>query len=97
MSKTLHKLKNQEFKIATVLGDRLIQLWGKKVHLLLLFVPSNLLIIYLMMLATAWNVHHHMMGWIVQETEGTCCGPVKGHNLRINLEEPSKTMQKSLD
>jgi len=46
-----------------------------------------------MMLATAWNEHHQMMGWIVQDTEGTCCGLVKGHNPRTNLEEPSKTMQ----
>jgi len=46
-----------------------------------------------MMLATAWNEQHQMMGWIVQDTEGTCCGLVKGHNSKINLEEPSKTMQ----
>ena len=93
MLKTLCKLKKQEFKISAVLGVRLIQLQKKKAHLLLLFIPSNLLIIHLMMLAAAWNEHHQMMGWIVQDTEGTCCGLVKGNNPRINLEEPSKIMQ----
>jgi len=34
-----------------------------------------------------------MMGWIVQDTGGTYRGLVKGHNPRINPEEPSKTMQ----
>lgn len=93
MSKTLCKLKKQEFKISAVLGVRLIQLQKKKVHLLLLFIPSNLLIIRLLMFATAWNEHHQMMGWIVQDNEGSCRGLVTGHDPRIDPEEPSKTMQ----
>jgi hypothetical protein len=93
MSKTMCKFKKQEFKISAVLGVRLIQLQKKKGHLLLLFTPRNLLIIHLMKLATAWNEHHQIMGWIGQDTKGTCCGLVNGHNPRIKLEERSKTMQ----
>jgi hypothetical protein len=45
-----------------------------------------------MVLATAWNELNQIIEWVVQDTEGTFCSLVKGHNPKINVEEPSKTM-----